>query len=386
MVSTQRQMMEAEEKLNELKQNKERLLKLLKEKEQESELLTKLYSSHSSSHLDANKTDELNHMQAVLFNTPNGQSRQEYNGDAEIENKFVSAEDDFDDALSTERLHLSQRSPSDLLWSQMKKQLGMRESLRNKKKELEDLIRDVNTPPATMPVVTQNQMQEFKEKMFNTFRTRLNGKQNKTTESDGESFEYERNESVNEEEEEEEDGYAENNEIINGYREFFMRKKSAFDLEDGYEKEFLTKLKNKKTENQDAKVKDESECSEEEDEEEEDNDSKNYNFSAENEKKQIRKQQENVLSADKLIKRSIKYVKSKEDKNMNQSSSSDDENELPNAHFDESKPDGELIQVFSNYGMESSDEEKFDFKSNKTLSSKNDKTVKKEGKFCNNCL
>ena len=71
---------------------------------------------------------------------------------------------------------------------------------------------------------------------------------------------------------------------------------------------------------------------------------------------------------------------------MNQSSSSDDENELPNAYFDESKPDGELIQVFSNYGMESSDEEKFDFKSNKTLSSKNDKTVKKEGKFCNNCL
>lgn len=35
-------------------------------------------------------------------------------------------------------------SPSDILWSQMKKQLNMREDLRNKKQELEDLIRDEN--------------------------------------------------------------------------------------------------------------------------------------------------------------------------------------------------------------------------------------------------
>ena len=35
-------------------------------------------------------------------------------------------------------------SPSDLLWSQMKRQLNMRENLRSKKQELEELIQNEN--------------------------------------------------------------------------------------------------------------------------------------------------------------------------------------------------------------------------------------------------
>ena len=126
---------------------------MLKEKENESEMLTKLYSSHANQQTQANEAAQ---------------------GDFELENKFVSAEGDFD-AMSIENMNATQCSPSDLLWTQMKKQLNMRENLRNKKKELEDLIRDENHAPTVAnsnPVPTQSQMQEFKEKMFNTFRTK----------------------------------------------------------------------------------------------------------------------------------------------------------------------------------------------------------------------
>jgi hypothetical protein len=120
--------LKTEAKLSELKHNKERLLRLLKEKESESEILTKLYSSHANQ-------QPLSSLQSHADNEP---------VDFEIENKFASAEGDFD-AMSIENVNGNQSSPSDLLWTQMRKQLSMRDNLRNKKKELEDLIRDVNT-------------------------------------------------------------------------------------------------------------------------------------------------------------------------------------------------------------------------------------------------
>ena len=273
----------AEEKLNELKQNKERLLRLLKEKETESEILTRLYSSHTNQQANSLNSSKL---KAALFNSSsqitnevtaagaacfNKSASLSVNGDFEIENKFVSAEGDFD-AMSIENINPNQCSPSDLLWSQMKKQLNMRENLRNKKKELEDLIRDVNTNSnnnnttksdddgnlSTLP--TQSQMQEFKEKMFNTFIKKSvekneNSFQMQQTNDieiirDDDDKDAESDSSINDESKlsNEDDGYAENNEIINGYREFFMRKKSSnFNSDDvnSYEIEFLNKLKSK---------------------------------------------------------------------------------------------------------------------------------------------
>ncbi len=65
-----------------------------------------------------------------------------------LEDKFEKAENDFEilsggalDAVDARGPH---NSPSDLLWSQMKRQLNMREHLRSKKQELEELIRDEN--------------------------------------------------------------------------------------------------------------------------------------------------------------------------------------------------------------------------------------------------
>jgi hypothetical protein len=384
-VLNQLEKQKTEEKLNELKQNKERLLKLLKEKEKESEMLTKLYSSHSNQYSNTNnsskKMEELNKFKASLLSSVTSAGENElapsFNKsislplveDCEIENKFVSAEGDFDDAISIENLHLNQCSPSDLLWSQMKKQLNMRENLRNKKKELEDLIRDVNTAPikSAESFVTSaknpSQMLELNEKMLNSLKAKVISKKDLEIEdmSDDQC-------SNNEEE-----GYAENNDIINGYREFFMGKKSAFNSEDSYEKEFLNRLKTLKLNASKVESDDEDETDDNDDDkindkdgdenEEEDIIMKRYKPEIVQTKEDklksnsLRKQQENVLSADELIKKSIKYKKSQEDDNISESTS-DDENGYLNGNYDESKPDGELLQVFSKYGEENSDEEK----------------------------
>ncbi|RNA20249.1 pericentriolar material 1 [Brachionus plicatilis] len=102
-----------EEKLDELNRNKQKLLELLSRKEQETGLVKNC----------ANDGSYLN----------------------EIESTFKAAENGFD-MLSVENFHDEPdercHSPSDLLWSKMKKQLAMRENLRNQKSELEECIRD----------------------------------------------------------------------------------------------------------------------------------------------------------------------------------------------------------------------------------------------------
>lgn len=139
------------QKLDELKRNKQRLLDLLKEKENELANLAKMTSSVHS--FDEAKAASMS--AAASNNKLINQSMGSDFGGSEIESKFKTAENDFE-CLSVEdvggecksnvtKSKLQQQlhhSPSDLLWNQMKKQLNMRESMRNKKKELEDLIRD----------------------------------------------------------------------------------------------------------------------------------------------------------------------------------------------------------------------------------------------------
>ena len=78
-----------------------------------------------------------------------------------------------------------------------------------------------------------------------------------------------------------------------------------------------------------------------------------------------------MLPADELIGKSIKY-KYKSGKTSDEENNSEADAEAEADDFDENKPDGELLRVFSNYGVHSSDEEIFDSKQqNKaTLTSK----------------
>lgn len=149
-------------RLSELERNKQHLLELLRQKEIELSNLAKLTSSTTPQQQQSPERSKLNSQSMVTSDF------------GEIESKFKSAEDDFDCLLSVngddEALNgagaglraalnikqlspsslakiqktaaASHHSPSDLLWNQMKRQLNMRESMRSKKKELEDLIRD----------------------------------------------------------------------------------------------------------------------------------------------------------------------------------------------------------------------------------------------------
>jgi hypothetical protein len=150
-----------QDKLDELKRNKQRLMELLSQKEAESRQLAQLHASLSQEVTTAPALKQSNSRQQITA------ADSSFVNDAEIENTFRRAENDFDMLLPVgdvdqlthsqqQQLHralssvnnnngsseFAARSPSDLLWTQMKKQLNMRESLRNKKKELEDLIRD----------------------------------------------------------------------------------------------------------------------------------------------------------------------------------------------------------------------------------------------------
>ncbi len=146
------------ERLEELKRNKLKLLELLKEKEAESAELAKLCTAYKTT--------------KDVVNTANKEEEEE----ADVEDRFETAENDFEEVLSVDEEFEHNASPSDLLWSQMKRQLKMRENLRNKKQELEELIR------------------------------------------------VENKEDVEEEEEEKEEN-NEDNKIINCYREFLLKNK-----------------------------------------------------------------------------------------------------------------------------------------------------------------
>ena len=108
-----------EKKLEELNRNKQKILELLSQKEQEAAVERKNLIKTSSS------TNDVSYLN-------------------EIESKFKAAENGFD-MLSIENLQADTEpchSPSDILWSKMRKQLAMRENLRSQKNQLEECIRD----------------------------------------------------------------------------------------------------------------------------------------------------------------------------------------------------------------------------------------------------
>lgn len=140
-------------RLNELERNKQHFIDLLREKEAE---LNRL-GEREDGELPADATTAVAVASAVSMTGSMG----------EIESKFKTAENDFEclsldgddenDLINGEcrftsmmtksrnkgsNNKIQHHSPSDLLWSQMKRQLNMRESMRSKTKELEDLIRD----------------------------------------------------------------------------------------------------------------------------------------------------------------------------------------------------------------------------------------------------
>ena len=151
-----------QDKLDELKRNKQKLLELLHEKENEAKKLEQLQITMIQDDMTITKTSSMRSPLPILNNSLRATNN---NTDLDIENNFRRAENDFDVLLSVEGGNNSYgsnvkstttganidfaHSPSDLLWKQMKKQLNMRENLRNKKKELEDLIRDEYKQTAT---------------------------------------------------------------------------------------------------------------------------------------------------------------------------------------------------------------------------------------------
>ncbi len=210
------------QQLEELKMSKQKLVDLLKEKETESAKLTKMYMSLRNQRTNS---DTMQSSQSSLFEgnkeNENEEEDEESNtlvNDLYLENKFNLAENDFD-TLSLDNAKIGnnkldaayKHSPSDYLWIEMKKQLNMRENLRNKKKELEDLIQNENGKTASL--------------LINSYM--LNG------ENSDNNKESENNKEIDEEEdddnEENDKDYFEesnNNDIINGYREFFLRTKN----------------------------------------------------------------------------------------------------------------------------------------------------------------
>ena len=116
-----------EEQLVEMREAKEKLLEMLKEKETKIAELSKLHATYAAVEAAEAKTEK---------------------------NGSISQDEDEQDDTNDEPEE-KHSSPSDLLWSQMKRQLNMRESMRNKKKELEDLIRNENSAPLNDQIRTE---------------------------------------------------------------------------------------------------------------------------------------------------------------------------------------------------------------------------------------
>ena len=176
-----------QQRLEDLKRNKQKLLELLKEKENESAELAKLYTSYSES-----KSEGIE---------PTNEKQTQLELDYNIENKFESAENDFEilSNMASPSKTYQHNSPSDVLWSQMKKQLNMREDLRNKKQELEDLIRDENRSTTNKSSIATSQ------------------RSSSNTSSVTENQETQANEENNED-----------NKIINCYRDFLLKNTNNF--------------------------------------------------------------------------------------------------------------------------------------------------------------
>jgi hypothetical protein len=148
-------------KLDQLKQKKEELMLKMAEKERESKAIELFLNQTSKNDIlseteqQEDQNEEIDEEEANTANTTQLQLNQIFNSSL-MERRFQSAENGFDCILPLKtdlNNHLkddedaemnAKLQGSDLLWSEMKKQLNMRENLRNKKKELEDLIKNEN--------------------------------------------------------------------------------------------------------------------------------------------------------------------------------------------------------------------------------------------------
>jgi len=191
-----------QDRLDELKRNKQKLLELLKQKETESAELARLYTSHTSQKsLDNSRSNDDRVEPTVAPTTepaPVSSSSLQRTTDfvypLELNTELDAAENDLEMMLNSKTFE-NHHSPSDLLWNQMKKQLNMRENLRSKKNELEELIRDENNSDRTEI--------EFKSISNPANASRSNGSQNMVPDENN------------------------SNKIINGYKDFFLKNKSS---------------------------------------------------------------------------------------------------------------------------------------------------------------
>lgn len=190
------------QRLEELKRNKQKLLELLRQKENESAQLAKLYSSYSEANV---KKDEVKTKPTIPTAEPIDLDNET------IENKFESAENDFEilsnGGIPFQNESFQHNSPSDLLWSQMKKQLNMRENLRNKKQELEDLIRHENKPVAMISNAKNSRIESTRSSSIESNLDEV------TTEKNLYKDNYEN---------------TEDNKIMNCYRDFLLKNKHSF--------------------------------------------------------------------------------------------------------------------------------------------------------------
>ena len=208
------------QQLEELKMSKQKLVDLLKEKESESAKLTKMYMNLRN---QRKNSDTVQSSKSSLYEEKNEDEKDDEDDEEEsntlvndlyLENKFNLAENDFDtlslDNVKTNKLDAAYKhSPSDYLWIEMKKQLNMRENLRSKKKELEDLIQNENGKTSSL--------------LINSYM--LNSEKNENDKVNDENKEDEDDQN-NEENDKDYFEESNNNDIINGYREFFLRTKA----------------------------------------------------------------------------------------------------------------------------------------------------------------
>ena len=255
-----------QDRLDELKRNKQKLLEMLKQKETESAELARLYTSHTSQKSLNDSRSNDNKVASTL--TPALSSSLQRKNDfvypLELNTDLDAAENELDLMLSSKTSE-NHHSPSDLLWNQMKTQLNMRENLRTKKNELEELIRDENNSDRTEL--------EFKSSLNTASAPRNSGGQNMLPDE------------------------SNSNKIINGYRDFFLKNKSN-----------ANKLARSNVEGNDDYDDEHYQYYDETDEEEiimkryVPSASKQGNTTYISEKKSSSIQQQNVCSADELIK------------------------------------------------------------------------------------
>ncbi len=203
-------------KLEELKRNKEKLLEILREKESESARLNKLYALNNSDN-DANQVKSklaISQSSSPIKSPFSSSNLLKQEGIVYLND--VDIDDDEDEVEEEEKINTAQ---TDTLWTQMKKQLNMRESLRNKKKELEDLIRDAYN----LNLNCESNYEDCDDDENRDDDENKVDVEDDDDDNDNDDCEIEEEKGLKTFQTNEEDS----NEIINGYREFFLRKRQS---------------------------------------------------------------------------------------------------------------------------------------------------------------